>query len=162
MFTRIVLIIIVFIVCHLNIIIFCCVHCRAFIALRHKSRFALWLFNVGCKELFKARLTEQLLHGCDTKQLLFVRVKTSSFDSFRYVVFTGVSAVGTTLDQLPAGPFFTADCLLECILLDVVGPRDQFVDTGRMTSISESSNSGGNLKSCCASRRLASALARHL
>ena len=55
----------------------------------------------------------------------------SSFDSFRYVVFTGVSAVGTTLDQLPAGPFFTADCLLECILLDVVGPRDQFVDTGK-------------------------------
>lgn len=27
------------------------------------------------------RLTKQLLHGCDTKQFLFVRGKTSSFDS---------------------------------------------------------------------------------
>ena len=90
----------------------------------------MWLFNIGCKELFEARLTEQLLHGRDTKQLLFVRVKTSSFDSFRYGVFVGISAVGATLDQLPASPFFTADCLLECILLDVIGPSDQFVDTG--------------------------------
>ena len=77
------------------------------------------------------RLTEQLLHGRDTKQLLFIRVKTSSFDSFRYGVFTGVSAVGTPLDQLPAGPFFTADCLLKCIFLDVVGSGDQFIDTGK-------------------------------
>ena len=100
------------------------------IAFRYKSRFALWLFNIGCKELFKARLTEQLLHGCDTKQLLFVRVKTGSFDSLRYSVFAGISAVGATLDQLPASPFFTADCLLECILLDIIGSSDQFVDTG--------------------------------
>ena len=74
---------------------------------------------------------EQLLHGCDTEQLLFVRVKTSSFDSLRYGVFVGISAVGTPLNQFSAGPFFTTDCLLKCILLDVVGPRDQFINTGK-------------------------------
>ena len=90
----------------------------------------MWLFDIGCKELFEARLTEQLLHGCYTKQLLFIMAKTISFDSFRHDVFTGISAVGATFDQLPASPFFTADCLLKCIFFDVACSRDPFADMG--------------------------------
>lgn len=38
----------------LHKIIFCCIHCRTFIALRHKCWLALRLFNVGCEKFLKA------------------------------------------------------------------------------------------------------------
>jgi hypothetical protein len=38
-----------------------------------------------------------------------------------------VFPVGTALDQLPAGPFLAADCLLQGILFDIRRPRDKLI-----------------------------------
>ena len=51
---------------------FCIVHCRTFIALQHERRFTLRLFNIGCKQLIESGFAKTLLHGSDTKELLFI------------------------------------------------------------------------------------------
>ena len=89
------------------------------------------LFDETGQELIKASLTKTLLHGGDAQQLFLIRVKACFGDCLCDCFFIGIATIGTALDQLPAMPFLTADCLLECILLDVVGPRDQLIGTGK-------------------------------
>ena len=56
----------------LHKISFCIVHCRTFIALRHERWFTLRLFNIGGKQLIESGFAKTLLHGSDTKELLFI------------------------------------------------------------------------------------------
>lgn len=46
--------------------------------LRYKRRFTLRLFNIGCKQLIESGFTKTLLHGSDTKELLFIWIKSCS------------------------------------------------------------------------------------
>ena len=62
----------------LHKISFCIVHCRTFIALRYKRRFTLRFFNIGCKQRIESGFTKTLLHGSDTKELLFIWIKSCS------------------------------------------------------------------------------------
>lgn len=115
------------IVVFLHKIIFCCIHGRAFIGLRHKSGFALRLFDVGRQEFIKAGLAEELLHGGDAEQLLLIRVKARFLDRINNCGLVAVPAVGSAFDELEARPFLPGECLLESIFLDVGSPADQLV-----------------------------------
>lgn len=108
----------------LHKISFCIVHCRTFIALRHERRFTLRLFNIGCKQLIESGFAKTLLHGSDTKELLFIWIKPGICNCLDDCLLIGILAVRSTFDQLPTSPFLTADGLLQSIFLDVGCPGD--------------------------------------
>src|SRR5699024_9289648 len=90
------------IVVFLHKIIFCCVHGRALVAIRHKCGFALWLFDIGRQEFIKARLAEELLHGGNAEQLLLIWVKACFLDRVDDSGLVAVSAVAASFDELKA------------------------------------------------------------
>ena len=71
------------------------------------------------------------MHRGDAQQFSLIRVKACIADRLDNGSLVGISAIGTALDQFPAVPFLSADRLLECVLLDVGGPRYQRVHTGQ-------------------------------
>lgn len=93
------------IVVFLHKIIFCCIHGRALVAIRHKCGFALRLFDVSRQEFIKAGLAEELLHGGDAEQLFLIRVKACFLDRVNDGGLIAVSAVAASFDELKASPF---------------------------------------------------------
>ena len=85
------------------------------------------LFNVGCEKLLKAGFTQQLLHGGDAEELLFIGVKACALNGCGYSGFAGVLAVGAALDQFPSGERCAADCLLESVFLHIRSPGGKSV-----------------------------------
>ena len=53
-----------------------------------------------------------LLHTRDTENLSFIRVKACAFNCGGYKSFACVFTNGTSLDEFPTIPFFSAYCLL--------------------------------------------------
>ena len=117
----------VLIVVFLHKIIFCCIHGRALVAIRHKCGFALRLFDVSRQEFIKAGLAEELLHGGDAEQLFLIRVEACFLDRFNDSGLIAVSSVGTSFDELEASPLLTGESLLQGIFLDVGCPANQFI-----------------------------------
>ena len=115
------------IVVFLHKIIFCCIHGRALVAIRHKCGFALWLFDVSRQEFIKAGLAEELLHGGDAEQLFLIRVKACFLDRVNDGGLVAVSAVAASFDELKASPFLTGESLLQSVLLNTGSPANQFI-----------------------------------
>ena len=82
------------------------------------------LFNIGGKQLIESGFAKTLLHGSDTKELLFIWIKPGICNCLDDCLLIGILAVGSAFDQLPASPFLTADGLLQSIFLDVGCPGD--------------------------------------
>lgn len=80
------------------------------------------LFNVGCEKLLKAGFTQQLLHGGDAEELLFIGVKACALNGCGDCGFAGVFTVGAPLDQFPSGERRAADCLPESVFLHIRCP----------------------------------------
>ena len=80
------------------------------------------LFNVECEKLLKAGFTQQLLHGGDAEELLFIGVKACALNGCGDCGFAGVFTVGAALDQFPSGERRAADCLLERVFLHIRCP----------------------------------------
>ena len=131
MITFIGLAILLLMIFFLHKIVFCCVHGRALVAVRHESGFALRLFDICRQEFIKTGLAKKLLHGGDAEEFLFIRVVPGVGDCFGDGRFIGVLADRSSFDQLEAVPFFSGKSLLERILLDVGCPRDKVVYLGK-------------------------------
>ena len=112
----------------LHKIVFCGIPFGPFITRPHERRPALRLFNVGCEKLLKAGFTQQLLHGGDAEELLFIGVKACALNGCGDCGFAGVLAVGAALDQLPAGERRAADCLLERVFFHIRSPGGKRVN----------------------------------
>ena len=128
------LVVLVDILKFLHKIIFCGIHCRAFIALRHERRFALRLFNVGSEKFLKAGFAEHLLHGSDAEDFALIGVEACILHGGGNNGFTGVLAVGTAFDQFPPGPFLSADSLLKGVFLYIGCPGSQRIDLAENVS----------------------------
>ena len=103
-------------------------HCRSLIAVRHQRGFSLRLGDQASKDVVELFLSEKRGHGGDAENLVFVGVVPGSCYGCDDGILVCVLAVGAALDQLVAGPLFTADGCLKRIVLDVGGPSDQLVD----------------------------------
>ena len=115
------------IVVFLHKIIFCCIHGRALVAIRHKCGFALRLFDVSRQEFIKAGLAEELLHGGDAEQLFLIRVKACFLDRVNDGGLIAVSAVAASFDDLETCPFLTGESLLQSVFLNIGSPANQFI-----------------------------------
>ena len=103
-------------------------HCRSLIAVRHQRGFSLRLGDQASKDVVELFLSEKRGHGGDAEDFVFVGVVPGSCYGCDDGILVCVLAVGAALDQLVAGPLFTADGCLKRIVLDVGGPSDQLVD----------------------------------
>lgn len=119
-------------------------------------------FDKATEDFFKAFFTKQITHGGDAEKFSFVRVKSSSSDYFNHCRFIYISAIGAAFDQLPPVPLPIADGSLQGIFFNVRCPRDQAIEFAEDAFNLFVFQKRGSLKSCRASSRLCSALARHL
>ena len=115
------------IVVFLHKIIFCCIHGRAVVTIRHTCGFALRLFNVSRQEFIKAGFAEELLHGGNAEQLFLIRVKACFLDRVNDGGLIAVSAVAASFDELKTSPFLTRESLLQGVFLNIGSPANQFI-----------------------------------
>lgn len=62
---------------------------------------------------------------------MVIRIKSCAAYCVGDCCFIGVLAIGAAFDQLPTVPFLTADGLLQGIFLDIRGPSDKVIDSGK-------------------------------